>query len=277
MSSMGAQAERAGQRAAHSRTFEVLTRVGFVARGLIYGIIGLLAIQVAIHAGNKQADQQGAMATIEHQPFGHALLVAVAIGLGAYSLWRFVQAFNGVGPEGGGDHSTFGRLAAFASGVAYAALCLLAVQILVGSGSSSSGSRNPHKATAGALDWPGGQWIVGAVGAGLIGVGLYQGYKGISKRFLKEDKVDEMGPTTRRWFTRLGVVGHLVRMVAFGLIGVFVVKAAIDYNPKDAKGLDGALATLAHQSYGPVLLGVVALGFIAFGLYSVADARYRRI
>ena len=106
---------------------------------------------------------------------------------------------------------------------------------------------------------------------------LYQGYKGISRKFLEEDKTEKMGPTALRWITIIGVVGHLARMVAFGLIGVFVVKAAVDYAPKKAVGLDGALAKLAHQTYGTVLLLVVAAGLVAFGVYSIADARYRRI
>ena len=127
------------------------------------------------------------------------------------------------------------------------------------------------------LGWPGGQWIVGAAGAVFIGIGLYQGYKGLSRKFLDEDKTEEMGPTARRWITIIGVIGHLARMVAFGLIGIFVVKAAIDYAPKKAVGLDGALAKLAHQTYGTVLLLIVAAGLVAFGIYSIADARYRRI
>jgi hypothetical protein len=127
------------------------------------------------------------------------------------------------------------------------------------------------------LGWPGGQWIVGIAGVLFIGVALYQGYKGVTRKFLDEDKTGEMGPSTRRWITRIGVVGHLARMVAFGLIGIFVVKAAVDYAPRKAVGLDGALANLAHQSYGTFLLAVVAAGLVAFGVYSIADARYRRI
>ena len=127
------------------------------------------------------------------------------------------------------------------------------------------------------LGWPAGQWIVGAAGAIFIGVALYQGYKGVSKKFLEEDKTQEMGPTVRRWFTRLGIVGHLARMVAFGLIGIFAVKAAIDYAPSKAVGLDGALGKIVRHAYGPYLLAVVAAGLVAFGLYSIADARYRRI
>jgi hypothetical protein len=263
-----------GRRATHSRAFEALARVGFVARGVIYGTIGLLAIQVAIHSSNKKTNQRGAMQAIQQQPFGHALLIAVAIGLGGYALWRFVQAAYGFGPEGGGDPSTTGRIVALASGLAYAAMCALAVAVLAGSSGSSG---NAHSSTAGVLRWPGGQWIVGAAGVVFIGVALYQGYKGISRKFLDEDKTEEMGPTARKWITAIGVIGHLARMVAFGLIGIFVVKAAIDYAPKKAVGLDGALAKLAHHSYGTVLLLVVAAGLVAFGLYSIADARYRRI
>ncbi len=275
MSSVQAQARSAGHRAEHSTAFEVLARIGFVARGVIYATIGLLAIQVAMHSSKKATDQRGAMETIQKQPLGEWLLVAVAIGLGGYSLWRFVQAYVGQGPEGGGDSSAMGRIIATSSGLAYAAMCALAVSILLGA--SSQSSSNPHKSTAGVLGWPGGQWLVGAAGVIFVAVALFQGYKGLSKKFLEEDKTDEMGTTTKRWFTSLGVIGHLARMVAFGLIGIFVLKAAIDYAPSKAVGLDGALAKLAHQTYGPFLLGVVAVGLVAFGLYSITDARYRRI
>ena len=263
-----------GRRATHSPAFEALARIGFVARGVIYATIGLLAIQVAIHSSNEKTNQRGAMQTIEKQPFGHALLIAVAIGLGGYALWRFVQAAYGRGPEGGGDSSSSGRIVALASGISYAAMCALAVSVLLGTSSSSG---NAHSSTAGVLSWPAGRWIVGAAGVVFIGVALYQGYKGISRKFLEEDKTEKMGPTARRWVTVIGVVGHLARMVAFGLIGIFVVKAAVDYAPNKAVGLDGALAKLAHQTYGTVLLFVVAAGLVAFGLYSIADARYRRI
>ena len=263
-----------GRRATHSPAFEALARIGFVARGVIYATIGLLAIQVAIHSSNEKTNQRGAMQTIEKQPFGHALLIAVAIGLGGYALWRFVQAAYGRGPEGGGDSSSSGRIVALASGISYAAMCALAVSVLLGTSSSSG---NAHSSTAGVLSWPAGRWIVGAAGVVFIGVALYQGYKGISRKFLEEDKTEKMGPTARRWVTVIGVVGHLARMVAFGLIGIFVVKAAVDYAPKKAVGLDGALAKLAHQTYGTALLFVVAAGLVAFGLYSIADARYRRI
>jgi hypothetical protein len=262
-----------GEKVARSSGFEWLARAGFVARGLIYGIIGILAIKLAIGAGGKTTNQEGALATVARQPFGKVLLILVAIGLGGYALWRLLRALLGHGPED--SDTAFERVAAFASGIVYAGLCAVAVQILLGSGRRSSG--NATKATAGVFSWPAGTWLVGIAGAVLIGVGLFQGYRGISKDFLKDSKTEEMGPRVRKWIEWIGTFGHLSRMVVFGLVGVFLIKAAIDYNPNQAVGLDGALAKLANASYGPFLLGIVAAGLIAFGIYSLCDARYRRL
>lgn len=267
-------ARTSGEKVARSRGFEWLARAGFVARGLIYGIIGILAIKLAVGAGGTTTNQQGALKTIAQQPFGKVLLILVAIGLGGYALWRLVRALLGHGPED--TDSGFQRVAAVGSGIVYAGLCAIAVEILLGSG-SSGGSGNTSKTTAGVFGWPGGTWLVGIAGAVLIGVGLYQGYRGLSKDFLKDSKTEQMSPRLREWIERIGSFGHLARMVVFGLVGVFLIKAAIDYNPNSAVGLDGALAKIAHASYGPFLLGIVAAGLIAFGVYSLSDARYHRI
>jgi Domain of Unknown Function (DUF1206) len=268
------EAQVGGEKIARSRGFEWLARSGFVARGLIYGIIGILAIELALGVGGKTTNQQGALQTIAHQPFGKVLLILVAIGLAGYALWRLLHALLGHGPED--SDSGFERVAALGSGIVYAGLCAIAVEILLGSG-SSGGSGNTSKTTAGVFGWPGGTWMVAIAGCVLIGVGLYQGYRGISQDFLKESKTEQMSPKVRTWIEWIGCFGHLARMVVFGLVGVFLIKAAIDYNPNNAVGLDGALAKIAHASYGPFLLGIVAAGLIAFGVYSLSDARYRRI
>ncbi len=254
-------------------TFEVLSRAGFAARGVIYGIIGILAIKLALGAGGTEADQGGAMKTLVHQPLGEVLLILVAIGLAGYSLWRLLHALLGHGPER--SDSGFDRVAALGSGIAYGVMCAVAVEILLGSSGGTSG--HASKATAGVFGWPAGTWLVGLAGAVFIGIALYQGYRGVTEDFLKDAKTEKMGATTKRWYKILAVFGHLARMVVFGLVGIFLIKAAIDFNPSKAVGLDGALAKLAQQSYGPALLGVVAAGLIAFGLYSLADVRYRRI
>jgi len=271
------RAQGEGEKVARSGGFEWLARAGFVARGVIYGIIGVLAIKLAVGGGGRTTDQQGALKTIAQQPFGKVLLILVAIGLAGYSLWRLLHALLGHGPEG--SDSGLDRVAAAGSGIVYAGLCAIAVEILLGSGSGSSGSGSgsTHKTAAGVLGWPGGTWLVGIAGAVLIGVGLYQGYRGFSKDFLKDSKTEQMGPRVREWIEWIGSFGHLARMVIFALVGVFLIKAAIDYNPNKAVGIDGALAKLAHASYGPFLLGLVAAGLIAFGLYSLSDARYRRL
>jgi hypothetical protein len=266
-------AEAAGESFVQSSAFEVLSRAGFVARGLIYAIIGILALKLAFGHGGKLTDQKGALHTVAQQPFGKVLLTLLAIGLAGYSLWRLVRAAIGHGPEG--SDTGFDRVAAFASGIAYGVMCLFAIEILLGAGGGNGG--NVKKSTAGVLGWPAGTWIVGIAGVVLIGVALYQGYRGITKKFLDESKVEEMGPHVKKWISRLGTFGHLARMVVFGLVGVFLVKAAIDYKPSKAIGLDGALAKIVHASYGPFLLGIVATGLIAFAVYSLSDARYRRI
>jgi hypothetical protein len=268
----GAQA--GGEKVARSRGFEWLSRAGFVARGLIYGIIGILAIKLAVGSGGQTTNQQGALKTIAHQPFGKVLLILVAIGLAGYALWRLVRALLGHGPES--SDSDFERISGLASAISYAGLCAIAVGILLGSG-SGGGSGNTSKTTAGVLGWPAGTWLVGIAGVVLIGVGLYQGYRGISRDFLEDSKTEQMSPWVQNWVEWIGCFGHLARMVVSCLVGVFLIKAAIEYDPNKAVGLDGALAKIAHASYGPFLLGIVAAGLIAFGVYSLSDARYRRI
>jgi len=267
-------ARSAGRGFVQSTAFEYLSRAGFFARGLIYGIIGVLALKLALGHGGKLTNQQGAMHTVAHQPFGKVLLTALAIGLGGYSLWRLVRGAIGHGPEG--SDSGVERLAALASGIVYGGMCVLAVEILLG-GNSGGSSTSPKQATAGVFGWPAGTWLVGLAGATLIGVALYQVYRGLSHKVLEDSKTAEMSPATKKWITWLGTIGHLARAVVFALVGIFLIKAAVDYNARAAVGLDGALAKIVHRPYGPLALGVVAVGLIAFALYSLSDARFRKI
>ena len=268
---------RGTPRAAISHTskrdaLQATARAGLVARGVVYGVIGILAFKLALGSGGKTESQTGALKTLANQTFGHVLLIVLAIGLGGYAIWRLIVGVAGARPDE--DGALKRRVSAIASGVAYALLCYTAIKIIAG-GHSSSGS--PKHATAGVLGWPGGPVIVAIAGVVVIGVGAYQGYKGISLEFEEESDVERMGAGTRTAFDAVGVTGHVARAVTFVLIGYGLIKAAFDYSAKSAVGLDGALQKLAHASLGPLLLGVVALGFIAFGLYSIADARYHKV
>jgi hypothetical protein len=254
--------------------FAGLARAGYAARGVIYALIGLLAFRLARGVGDARPNQQGAMNKIAHEPFGHALLLLTAIGLGGYALWRLAQALVGHTPEYG-RHSAMDRIGALGSFVAYAAFCVLAITVLHGTASNSSAK--PRTTTAGVLHWPAGRELVGAVGVLFILIAAYQAYLGLSKKFLSYSKTGQMGHGMLRAFTAIGVIGLVARAVAFLLIGLFALKAARDYTPKDAVGIDGALVRLTHHAYGTTALIVVALGLIVFGVYSIADARYRKI
>ena len=266
------KAKREGDKLAGSKPLGWLARAGLIARGLVYFIIGLLAIELALGEGGKAANQQDALKTIAQQPFGKTLLILVAIGLAGYALWRLVRAAVGHGAEQRDSGSD--RVAALASGIAYGILCFTAVEIISGSG---TGSGTPKEATGGVLGWTGGTVIVVIAGAALIGVAIYQAYKGLAKKFLEDAKTGEMTPEVRKGYTVLGVFGLVARAVIFALVGYGLIKAAINYNPKQAVGLDGALRQLADSSFGPVLLGVVAAGLAGFAIYSIADARYRKV
>jgi len=153
------------------------------------------------------------------QPFGHGLLVLVAVALAGYALWRLFRAALGHGPEG--SDSTLDRIAAFGSGIAYAGLCALAVEILL---SSRSDSSTLHKTAAGLFGWTAGTWLVGAAGILLIGVGIYQAYRGVSRDFLEDSKTAEMDPAVQTWLESIASVGHVARAVVFSLDGVFLVR-----------------------------------------------------
>jgi hypothetical protein len=267
------EARRQGEKAAHSRGFEWLARSGFLARGVIYVIVGILAIKLAFGDDTRPTNQQGAMEAIANQPLGKVLLALVAIGLAGYAVSRLVHAALGHGPEE--SDTTLERWTALGSAVIYAGLCAIAIEVLLGSGGNGSGQA--QETTGGVLGWPGGTWLVGIAGVVVVGAGLFQGYRAVTKDFLEDAKVEQMGGKVRTSLAWIGAFGYAARMVVLVLVGVFLVKAAVEYDPNNAVGIDGALAKLAREPYGPYLLCAVAAGLIAFGVYALADARYRRI
>jgi hypothetical protein len=252
-----------------------LARIGLVAKGASFAIVGVLALRLAIGHGGKSTSREGALATLADESFGKWLLFALAVGFAAYALWRVAQAFFEREEE---DHKRWGkRIGYLARAGIYTGLAYSAVKIATGATETQSQNERARKATAQVLDWPAGRWIVAIAGACIVGAGLYNGYRGLSCKFAERWNTGAMSAAVRRWATRIGVVGLLARLVVFGLIGVFAIRAAIQYDPKEAIGLDGALQKLAQQSYGPWLLGLTAAGLLAYAVYCFADARYRRV
>ncbi len=258
--------------------YAVLARVGLVAKGLSFGLVGVLAVKLALGDGGKATSRQGALQQLAHHSFGKIALVALAIGFAAYALWRFVQAFAERDDGDDGAAKVWAKRAGYIGrGLVYAGLTFSTLRILSGSGGGQSQNAKTHHSTAVVLSWPGGRWIVGITGLVVVGVGCWNLYRGLARKFEDKWRVGGLSPAIRTWGGRAGVLGHVARFVVFALIGIFLTKAAIDYKPKDAIGLDGALQKLAHASYGPWLLGLTAAGLVAYGIYCLVDARLRDV
>jgi hypothetical protein len=251
-----------------------LARTGVVAKGVSYGIVGVLAVKLAVGDGGSATSRDGALHALAQETFGRIALALLAAGFAAYALWRVIQAFALPAEEG----KDWLKRAGFLERAAiYAGLTFSALALLLGDGGGSSQNAQTHKTTGLVLSWPAGTWLVGIVGAVMIGSGLWNAYRGLAWKFEDKWRIDQMGAGARRWGGRAGVVGHLARAVVFTMIGVFVVRAALQYDPKEAIGLDGALQKLAAADYGPYLLGLTAAGLVAYGLYCLVDARFRDV
>jgi hypothetical protein len=260
--------------------YAVLARIGLVAKGISYAIVGGLAIALATGHGGKATSRNGALATIADEWWGKVVLVLLALGFAAYAIWRLVETVaerEANEDEASGQAKKWAKKAGYLGrALIYLGLTYTAIRLLTGSGGGESQNQKAHKTTAAIFDWPGGRWLVGVGGLCIIGAGVWNVYRGISKKF--EDKWrGGMSPAERTWGSRAGVFGHIARGVVFGLVGIFVTKAAIDYDPKDAIGLDGALQKLANANYGPWLLGLTAAGLVAYGVFCFVDARYRDV
>ena len=263
-----------GRRAGKSPWVERLGRLGLVAKGVLYAVIGLLAFQVARGGRSESPDRGGALRTIAEQPFGKGLLVLLAAGLAGYALWRLAQGVLDRDSEGEGPKGLVKRGAALAKAGWYATLCVLTVSTLVGSG---SGGGNEQQTTAGVFDRPGGRYLVYAAGLAFVAAAAFNGWRAVTCKFNEKLKTGQMNDAGEAAATGVGILGHLARLVVFGLIGLFLLRAAWQFDPKEARGLDGALLEVAQASYGAFLLGAVAVGLVAYALYCFVQARYRRI
>lgn len=262
------------RRTANNRWAERLTRLGLGARGVLYIVIAILALRVAFGHFEDNASQNGALQEIASKPGGRILVWVIAAGLIGYALWRLATAAFGAGVDPVATDAKQ-RVKALAEGIGYGVIAALAVKIAAGSGSSSSGGG--QKQTAMVLGWPGGQWLLGLVGVIAIGVGAFFAYDGIKADFTKELTLGGQSHSTRKTVVTLGRVGRVAHGVVFGIIGVLIIVAAVQYDPDQAKGVDGALKSLAGQPYGRVLLSLVALGLLAYGLYGLAEAKFRKV
>jgi hypothetical protein len=272
--------KQAARQAARSPWIERIMRLGFFVRGLVYGLVGLLAIQVALGArGGKITEQQGAIAAIGAQPFGRVLLILILVGLAGYALWGIIRAWLDPLHKGSDAKGIVYRIGYLASAVSYGALMIPtwnAIQHKAGA-AQSGGTSNSTQRTVGSLltkSW--GPWVVGLVGLVILGSGIGQIATGLKAKFEMTFDPYKLSPDQRKWATRLGRIGYVARGIVFSIMGILLIQAARLSDPMKARGIDGALLELARQPYGTLLLAIVAAGLIAFGAYSMLGAFWFR-
>jgi hypothetical protein len=265
--------------AATGKWMSRLARLGYATKGVVYLIIGFLAAQLTVGQGGSATDQHGALQTIYEQPFGKVLLGIVAIGLLGFGLWCFVQAIFDTEGKGRDAKGIASRVGYAFIGVSYLALAFGAAQLVFGTGNGGKSS------TASTQDWTAmllkqsfGVALVVLLGLIVLGVAFYLFMDKVYKAsFRSKLNLATLSAQVRKWIVIAGRLGYGAQGVVLSIIGIFLIVAAMQHDPHQAKGLDSALLTLQHQPAGPILLGIVALGLIAYGAYSFVEARYRRV
>lgn len=249
-------------------------RFGFLIKGIVYILLGILSIQAALTYRQQAQDIQGILHAIAQQSTGNLLLIMIAIGLAGYSFWRVVEAFLNPDTQTRGLRNWLKRLGSGLSGLAYGILTFTAIQILQGRQQTSETSQ---VWTAKVLSWPMGQGIVGAIGIGVIGIGMAFFYRTCKADFRKHLQLGTINPKLRGMMIAIGRAGFLARGIIFVLIGGYAIQAAYEFDANKVQTSEETLETIKQQPYGPGLLALVAVGLMAYGVHMGLQARYRQI
>jgi hypothetical protein len=265
------RATRTARRASHSPAAHLLARAGLTARGVIYILIGVVALLVALGQSSREADQLGALQLLAGKSYGLVALWLLGIGFAAYALWRLSEAAFGVALEPGAGP----RLKSLGRAVIYAFLSYLTFTVIAGTARNES--QRQQDITATAMQHTGGRVLVGIVGLAVVIAGIVLIAEGVRKKFMKHLETARMSARTRRVVELLGTIGTIARGVVFALAGVGVIAAAITHKASESGGIDKALLTLRDQPFGEFLMLAAALGLAVFGVYGLCEARWRKV
>lgn len=256
---------------------QYLARFGYAARGVVYLVVGIVALRTILSGGGPE-DSSGALRTVLRQPFGQVLLAILAAGLVGWVLWRLFQALADPEARGTDAKGLATRAGYLISAAIHAGLTVEAVRLLLGASSGSGGGdRSAEHWTATALAQPFGRWLIVGVGLAIVLFGLFELYRAFRADFTRWLDLSRLGPVARRRVVLVGRLGMAARGVVFGLVGGFLLDAARRLDPQQAGGTEEALRTLQDAPYGPWLLGAVGAGLACYGLFELAEARYRVI
>jgi hypothetical protein len=261
-------------------------RTGWVAKGVVYILLGVIAVPIALQgaggdsggSGGGEASQTGAVARVAESPFGRPLLWIVAVGLALYALWRLVSILL---PAENSAKAWLTRAGYGVSALVYLALAWTAVSFArrVGgsSGQGQSEDSRVEKVTRDVMEWSGGRWLVGLVGIGIVLIGVFFVIRGIRASFRKELEPGGVGPVRHETIISLGRVGWVGRGLMMMVVGWFVTRAAVRFRPEEAKGIDGALREVTGSTAGSVIVGFVAVTLILYGVFCVISAPRQRL
>lgn len=250
-------------------------RFGFMSKGLVYMLIGILTFMAAIGVGGKATGTDGMYRSLASMRFGEILLWTIGIGLIGYVIWLVIEVFINPKNYGKDEKGLIKRIGYLVGTVIYGALAFNAIKVAMHAG--SGGGNSEQTLSAKAMSQPFGQWIIGLIGAITIGYGIYELYKGLSGSFMKKLRMGEMDEKKRKIAKTAGRFGLTARGFVLGLIGFFFIQTAITANPDQAKGLDGALSEIAQQPFGQIMLGIAAIGLILYGFYQMVRGRYAQM
>ena len=255
---------------------EKLARFGFIAKGVIYVLLGILAVMAAVGQGSsQQADRNGVLQLIFEQPFGRILAILLVIGVIGYAIWRFIEAIKDPYQVGSDSKGMLKRVGYFVSGLIYTGFALSIIRLLAGSGSGNSNSR--QTLTAKVLQMDAGPFLVILAGVIVIIVGIVQFYRAYKTEFNKRLNTQSLSSDVKEWITRIGRIGYTARGIVWLIVGFFVVRAGMESDASEVKGSQGVFSFLEQLSYGQWILLAVAIGVVAYGIFQFVKARYYQI
>ena len=253
------------------------SRVGYMTKGIVFSIIGILALLAAFGTGGETTGTTGAVESVATMPFGRLLLWIIGIGLFGYIAWNLIKAIKDPQGEGKDAKGIVKRIGYFVSAIIYGNLAIGAILLAMRQKSSSGGGESEQEISARLMEQPFGVWLVGLVGVIIMVYGLYELQSGARLKFMEQLKTHEMNAKEKSAAEKAGRVGLIARGLVLAMIGFFFLRTAWTHNPDESKGVGGAFDELASQPYGMFLLAIVAAGFILYGIYQFICGRYERM